>query len=278
MSYFGAIKFIDSTGAVQAFKWNADAPQICAQDYLQALAEGDISGHSPFTKYGKCTVANTAMEIWESNAAYVFPVSAGKLDITSTDNVDDKAGGAGALKVKINGLNGSNADTTEEVTLNGTTIVQTSASFLRVNKMWVSSAGANGVPTGTLAAKVAAGATVYAQISPGYTQSRQMIYSVPSGKSLYITSLTVTTGVGNTTSSSKFNYVTFTLRAKRDPASLAVSTIWYPVIEFGLANASFYRVFEMPEKIPATADIKISVIGDTNQAVGVTCAMRGWIE
>jgi len=29
-----------------------------SQDYLYSVAEGDITGHTPFAKYGRCTVSN----------------------------------------------------------------------------------------------------------------------------------------------------------------------------------------------------------------------------
>lgn len=278
MSLFHGIQFIDTLGNANGFINNAGSPQVCSQDYLQALAEGDIANHSPFEKYGKCVVSNALMDVWEQNSVYAFPAAATQLDVVSTDNVNDKAGGTGALKVKINGLNGANADTTEEVTLNGTTIVTTTASFRRINKMWVSAAGTGGAAVGTITAKITGGATVYAQISPTFTMSRQAIYSVPDGKKIFITSMTCTTGVGNTSANNKANYITFTLRALRDPGTLALSTIFYPIAEFGVINNQFVRPFEVPLAIPATADIRVQVIGDTNQAVTVTCALRGWIE
>lgn len=52
MSKISGIKFIDSLGALKALLWNGDAPQICAQDYLQALAEGDVAGHTIYSKLG----------------------------------------------------------------------------------------------------------------------------------------------------------------------------------------------------------------------------------
>lgn len=257
---------------------NAGAPQICAQNYLEALAEGDISGHTAFQKYGRCTVSNSGIDVWEGNSVYAFPAAATKMDIVSTDNVNDKAGGTGALKVKINGLIAGYIETTEEVTLNGTTIVTTSNAFLRINKMWVSAAGSGGAAVGIITAKVTGGATVYAQISATYTQSRQAIYTVPAGKYLYIKSLSISSGVGNTTASGKFNFVIFTLRTKHDPLTRELSTIFYPDFEEGIVNGTFYRPFAIPLKLPPMTDVKMSVIGDTNLAVIATAAIRGWIE
>lgn len=91
MSYVEAIKFLDSTGAVQAFKWNTDAPQVCSQPYLQALAEGDISGHAVWSKigYNGALVASTEADLWSATGSYVFPTSAQAMEIVSADNTQD---------------------------------------------------------------------------------------------------------------------------------------------------------------------------------------------
>jgi hypothetical protein len=274
------VKIFDTlTSTYKGLQFNAEAPQVCAQDYLQALAEGDIAGHSMFDKYGRVTgIQTTLTDVWDygaTTALYVFPAAAAKMRVVS-DNIADDVGQAGATKIKINGLIAGYVDTTEEVTMDGTTPVQTAQSWLRINKVWVS-AGANAV--GNIKVYHLTNATpIYAYISATYTQSRQLIYTVPTGQTLYITSVTVSSGVGNTTSSGKYNYVSFTLRATVDPGSRAVSTLFYPEAETGIINAAFYRPFLVPLKIPATADLKMQVQGDTAQAVICTAAMRGWIE
>lgn len=279
MSRLHGIQIFDTRSSTyKGLQFNAEAPQVCAQSYLQAIGEGDVIGHSLFVKYGKCSGLQTAaMDVWESNSVYVFPSVAQKMDVTG-GTLDVNALGAGAWKVKINGLLADYSETTEEITMNGGTIVTTSASFLRINKMWVSACGTSGAASGTISAKGTGGSVVYAQISPSYTQSRQLIYTVPLGKSLYVTSLRVSSGVGNSTGSQKNNYAIFTLRATVDPGSGLKSTIFYPIGEIGNMNGSQELNLEVPTKIPATADLKIGVIGDTAQAVICTAAIRGWIE
>jgi len=267
------------TGTYKGLQFNAEAPQVCSQDYLQALAEGDIAGHSHFEKFGRVTGVQTALtDVWDyggTTALYVFPAAAAKMRVVSS-SVQDDTGGSGATKIKINGLIAGYVDTTEEVTLDGTTPVQTSNSFLRINKVWVSAGAA---AAGNISIYHLTNATpIYAYITLGFTQSRQIIFTTPTGKSLYITGMRISAGVGNTTASGKINYVIFTLKATVDPGTGAASTLFYPLMEMGVVNGSFYVPFEMPIKIPATGDLRLQVQGDTAQAVGCTAAMRGWIE
>jgi len=274
---YPSVRLIDEQLKPYGVRHIDNKPRVSCMPYLFDIAEGNEPEHTPFAKYGRCIVSNSAMDVWEGNSVYAFPASATKLDVVSSDTTNDKDGGSGAQKIKISGLNSSYAEITEEVTLADTAVV-TANSFLRINKMWISAAGANGVAAGTITAKLTTAATVYAQISIGLTQSRQMVYTVPAGKSLYITSISFSAGVGNTTASGKFNYVTFITRAKVDPGTGLPSTLWFPFNEIGMVNQSFHRELEVPTKIPATADLKISVVGDTALAVGCNAAIRGWLE
>lgn len=258
-------------------KFNSEAPQVCSQDYLQAICEGDIASHLPFDKFGRVTGVTTAeVGVWDVGTAFNLPPSATKMDVTG--GAQDTAAGTGVQKIKILGLNSSYVEVTEEVTMNGATIVTTSNSFLRIEKTWASQVGGNKVAAGNIELKGTGGATVYGRIPTGLTQSRSARYTVPAGKTLYITSISISSGVGNTTASGKYNYVTATIRVTKDPGTGALSTIFYPVAEIGVINSAIVRPFEMPIKCPAESDVIVVCIGDTAQAVTVTAAMRGWIE
>jgi hypothetical protein len=108
--------------------------------------------------------------------------------------------------------------------------------------------------------------------------SRQLVYTVPTGKTLYITSITFSSGIGNAAGPAAESYVVFTTRATVDPGTGAVSSVFYPYNEVGSENTSFFRTLEFPTKIPATADLKISVVGDVALSVGCVAAIRGWLE
>lgn len=284
-SYFSAVKMIDQNGNAKSFELLdgtggvSGLIHVVAQEYLYSISEGDIAGHSNFTKLGTVTnVVNASQDVWETGGTYVFPTTTQQLKVFSASGNDTSAG-TGIQKIKIEYLDNNWDLQTTEVTMNGVTVVNTTPTDIRrVNKVYASQVGTGAVAAGNISVTAQDVSIIYGRISAGYTQSRQLIYTVPNGKTLYITSFTLSSGVGNTTAAAKANYVTFTNRATVDPGTGALSTIFYPFSETGIENGSFVRHLEVPSKIPAQADLKISVIGDTAQAVTCNAAIRGWIE
>jgi hypothetical protein len=80
--------------------------------------------------------------------------AAGVTTVESSDNVDDKAGGDGALTVRVFGLNAAWEYIYNDVTLNGTTPVTCEDQFIRVFRALVQTAGANGVATGNITVEI----------------------------------------------------------------------------------------------------------------------------
>lgn len=269
---------LDDAGAVFGFKLVDGKPRVSCMPYLYDIAEGNISDHKSFSKYGVVSgVNNTLVDVWEygsTTALYVFPTSAAKMRVVSS-NSNDTIAGSGAQKIKIEGLIAGYVETFETISMNGTGVVETVNSFLRINKVYVSQGAA---AAGQINVYHLTNATpIYAIISAGYTQSRQLIYTVPTGKNLYITSVRVSSGAGG--NAIKLNFCRFINRATVDPITGAVGTIFYPFNEIGVMNQAFMLPLEIPTKIPATADLKISVIGDyASGASNCTAAIRGWLE
>jgi hypothetical protein len=250
------------------------APQ---EPYLTMIAEGDIAGHAPWYKNGYTTGATTTeTEIWGAASAYVFPTAEMGMEVVSSDNTQDKAGGTGALGVKIYYLTAAGVAKTEIITLNGTTVVPTVATDIyRVNAFAVSSTGTGGKPVGNITLRHLSDTPVYSHITAGYTKDRSAIYTVPAGKTLYVTSIAVSTLNAGADKGCRF-----TLRATFDDlanGSLTPGVFFMPYFEIGARNGSFFRGFEMPLKFIAGTDIKVSA---TAEAASTTCtvALRGWLE
>jgi hypothetical protein len=53
--------------------------------------------------------------------------------------------------------------------------------------------------------------------------------------------------------------------------------MFYPSAEVLLLNSAYNRELTMPIKIPATCDLKASVVAEAAGSL-VSCALRGWIE
>jgi hypothetical protein len=247
---------------------------VVAQDYLQSLSEGDIAGHTPFIKFGyNDDVGATEEDIWTQGAVYAFPASAIQMEVVSA-NANDTVAGSGVQKVRVSYLDNTYASQTETISLNGTTPVATVATnILRVNALRATQVGANKVAAGLITCRMIGGAvTVYRAISAGLTRGRGAIYTVPLGKTLYLTSIAISSGF---TTSGKL--VRWTGRATFDDLTGGVLNFFQPFFEHQTQDSGFYRPFEMPVKIPATADLKISALSD-NAGSRCTCALRGWTE
>lgn len=120
------------------------------------------------------------------------------MNVTSTAAADDgDPAGTGARTVKISGLNSTWDAIEETVTLNGITIVQTNATFIRVYRAEVMTAGSGGtnagviyIYTGTETSGVPDTATlIYASIEIGEGQTLQAAYTVPDDHTAYLFSL-----------------------------------------------------------------------------------------
>lgn len=245
--------------------------------YGYDVAEGNIANHTPFFKTGfNGDVDATEEDMWGVGGKYVFPLAAQGMEVYSTDNTNDKAGGTGALTVKIWYLTNTFVEKTEVVTVTGTTNAETVATDIyRVNAFRVMTAGATGAATGTISLRNKADhSTVYSQIAIGQTRARNSIYTVPVGKTLYITQLSFSVG-----HSSGGRYCRFTLRATYDDQAQAATTLFYPYYEIGIQDSAHNMHLDFPIMFPAGTDVKMSVIGDAANADAIcTCAYRGWLE
>jgi hypothetical protein len=251
--------------------------RVTNSPYGYDVAEGNIANHIPFFKTGFNADVDAAEEdMWSAGGMYVFPLAEQGMEVYSTDNTNDKAGGTGALTVKIWYLTSTFVEKSETVTMTGTTNAETAATDIyRVNAFRVMTAGATGAATGTISLRNKTDhTTVYSQIAIGQTRARNSIYTVPIGKTLYIGQLSFSVG-----HSSGGRYARFTLRAKYDDIIKTVSTLFYPYFEIGIQDGAYNMSLEFPIKFPAGVDIKISVIGDAGNADAIcTCAYRGWLE
>jgi hypothetical protein len=272
-------KFNGAVSGLATWKEADGKPRISSMPYTYDIAEGNITGHVAFSKFGRVSgVNNLLVDVWPGEGAsasiYVFPTVAQQMNVVSTSANDDNSN-TGINKLMILGLDANYAEITEEVTLDGTNAVTTAASFLRINGCYSTLVGTASGAVGTITIKNTSGTPntiTYGGISIGLTACRQMIYTVPAGKTLYVTSLVVGSGAGG--NALKLNVTIFTPKYK-----LFGSTTFLPTGETLSINSETVRDLEMPAVIPAKTDVKVSVQGDYASG-GTTCisAIRGWIE
>jgi len=186
------------------------------------LARGQIYNHTHVHKYGfNATVSTGDDTIWLQEGDYTWSSAASTLSITSSSTDDDgDPVGSGALTVTVEGLDANYNEISETVTMNGTTVVNTTALFLRTHRMYVATAGTGLTNAGVIYAadtgdtyttpgvpNTATG--IRSTIGAGEGQTLQAFYTVPAGYTAYL--IQVAAGSVNGT-----NATTMTLRTRAE--------------------------------------------------------------
>jgi hypothetical protein len=217
------------------------------------VARGQISYHESFCQFGINTTVGTSNEtVWIGSNTYTFPSSASVLKISSSSADDASPSGTGARTVQIQGLNASYEPVVETVTLNGQTAVNTTNSYIRVNKMIVLTAGTGGTSVGTIYAgtgTVNAGvpAVVVNQTGILANETESGFYTVPAGYTAFINMWTMSSG--NTTAD---EWTRFTLRIRPLGGVFGIKA------QYHIPASGIYEcVAAYPLPIPEKADLEI---------------------
>jgi len=171
--------------------------------YELQISQGLIPGTKSVFKYGFNTSVGSSEEtVWMGSTLYTYPPSASTMTVSSSSALDTAAG-TGARTVTISGLDASYNEQSETISLNGTTAVTTTGTYIRVNRMFVVTAGSTStaqgtIYTGTGAVTSGVPANIYSLIAIGDNQTLQAFWTVPAGYTGYLQSAFV--NVGDTTS------------------------------------------------------------------------------
>jgi len=163
------------------------------------VSRNQIYDHKIIFKFGFNPDINGDEEtIWDGGGIYAYPSAATVMKVSSS-SANDTAAGTGARTILVQGLDGDYNEAEEIVTLNGQTAVNTTTSFLRVNRAYVLTAGSGGTAAGNIyvgVGTVTSGvpATIYAQITLGENQTLMGLWTVPAGYTGYFDHFNVATG------------------------------------------------------------------------------------
>ncbi len=163
-----------------AMDYNAGGqPVLRTNNFLLDVARGAVPGHSIVFISGRnrTTAVNAPATVWECGGLYpwsVWNAGAGVLTLSS-DNAADTA-----ITVLLSGLDSNYNPLTEVVTVNGTTTVTTTNSFLRLNS--AVNIGSKSI-TGTVS--FYRNGTRVCCIIDGANTSKQSIYTVPAGHTAF---------------------------------------------------------------------------------------------
>lgn len=157
------------------------------------IPQGKYAGYSLVLKFGRNPDVDTATDpedVWGGGGTYTgFPSETEAVEVLSSSANDD-LGGSGAEKVRVYGLDANGLLQDEEVTLDGTTPVDTANTYSRVFRLIVTQS-ANGANTAFNAGTITARHTtttdnVFATIQAGKNQSEVLCYTTPSDKTGYL--------------------------------------------------------------------------------------------
>lgn len=214
-------------------------------------------------KFGENPNVGTSLEdVWDTGGLYSYLNLAEQLKIFS-DSSDDSSEGIGLRTVQLYGLNEDYLEINEIVTLNGLTAVTTVNHFLRIFRMIGRSAGSGGTNVGNIFAKDNAGTNTLAQIQIGNAQTLMALWTVPIGKTLYLSQWWVTS---LDEKGAKFSLF---VRPHNEVFQLKRKII--------LKDNSFKLAFPAKFPIAEKSDIAIRILCEKEGSI-VTSGFDGWYE
>lgn len=168
---------------------------IGTKDFALEVARGNVAGVSQFSKFGYNGDIDIGTEtIWAYGGTWTPQTTARTLSVVSSSTDDDGSpAGTGARTVTIIGVDASRNSQTETITMDGTTPVVTSGTWLGVNRMVVATAGSSKTNVGNITATSTTDSLVQGYIVAGESITNQMIYFVPATQTTYVTRLVLST-------------------------------------------------------------------------------------
>ena len=248
MANFGKVSSVTQRGLYEPFE-------------LQ-VARGQIGFHRSLTVFGYNQDLDATEEtVWPDGGVIPHPATAIQMKISS-DSAADISSSTGAHTVLIEGLDANYVEISEVITLNGQTAVTTTNSYLRVNRMAVTTAGTGLANAGIIYAGggvVTAGvpATIYNLITIGFNSTTTGHYTVPAGYTAYMYQGLFSAGQAGGTAAVTGRLIT-----------TGTNGIAYTAAVVTLNNGAADYKFELPLAIPEKTDVEARAIGSSaNNAV-----------
>ena len=175
--------------------------QMISENVILEIRKGNVPGHSIISGMGEyesgtTTAGGEDVTRWaafapDGPARLPTPNAAGEqMTVVSDDDADNGATATGVLTVRIHYIDAAGSEQQEDLTLDGTTPVNTVATDIRfVNDFHALTVGANGVAEGNLAVYMQGGSipnNLYSMIAAGGNMSLVPHKMVPLGKTLYL--------------------------------------------------------------------------------------------
>lgn len=223
------------------------------------VSNGDIDGVSYIEKFGRQSdiTNSTLCTLWDGTGLYDYLDTATVISVSS-DKGDDAPGGDGAHDVEIQGLDAEYNVVIETVNLGETSTTE----FLRVFRVRVRHSGSHGTNWGNIS--ITGGGKTLAMIDggpnngPGIGQTFMCVYTVPAGKTAYLTQWAVSSGKQNADT-----LATFVVRP-HDNGSWNTKD----VVEIQANN--YIKDYKVPLKFEEKTDIEVRAYSDNGSSAAST--------
>lgn len=221
-------------------------------------------------------VGTSREDVWEGGGIYQFPAAGGIQMRVVSSSANDTAAGTGARTVRLVYLDADYVTRTEDITLNGTTPVNTVATnILRVQDLHVRSTGSGSSSAGTITLKDTAGSVTYASMTADFNRARAAIYTVPAGKRAFIRAWRG--GMVVDAFNNSFAWGRLTLRATCDWDLVRIPGVFQHKSQVILVDATVNVPFSVDIAFPEKTDIKVTAVA-SHSGCHATAGFEGWIE
>jgi hypothetical protein len=219
---------------------------------------GHVTNGTPVFVYGNNPDVQLSEEtIWYHGGIYTYPSTATQMLVSSDD-------ATATCQVMINGLDANYMPINEIITITGQTAVTTTLSYLRIQNAYVLANPTTQniyIGVGTVTAGVPA--TVYERIFNGHNRTESARYTVPAGRTFYITHGTISHG------SDSSAYVT---------ARLVYRLFGLPFQNSAVVNLNNKFIdfwFDFPIALPEKSDVEARGFCSKSQVNAVSASIEG---
>ena len=228
------------------------------------IAAGLVAGYSNIHKFGRNPNVGGAPEtIWQNGGVYSYLSAASTVYVSATDATNDNPTGTGARTVTVQGLDTDYNVVEETLSVNNT---EGSVEVIRVFRAFVATAGSLTTNDDIIEISTGAGGTgtvlaTIGKIGTGTTfglgQTQLALYTIPAGKTGYLTNWQVGGGTYN-------DSITATLLARE----LDGATVPFRTRDIMDVPGGFHtRNYNVPYRFPEKTDIEVRAIASTGSIV-----------
>jgi len=221
-------------------------------------AMGHVSNGTPVFIYGNNPDVQTAEEtIWYHGGIYTYPSTATQMLVSSDD-------ATATCQVMINGLDADYMPINEILTITGQTAVTTTLSYLRIQNAYVlANPTAQNIYIGVGTVTAGVPATVYERIFNGHNRTESVRYTVPAGRTFYITHGTISHG--------------------SDSSAFVTARLVYRLFGLPFQNAAVINLnnkfvdfwFDFPIALPEKSDVEAKGFCSKSQVNAVSASIEG---